>query len=264
MEDDDDLLQHKELGIRHNRPRFGGSGSSELQKELLKARNSWYSLWHRALQNSERYMDCCAAEGVHSLRNLYEDFGDVRAPFTTWWMTKGRHLFAERRPLPKVEMCRKMGDLAHIENMKDKVLLEVPLNVRRSTVIRQINKLLDEAYDGREPVVPRKVSTAIRKLHSSKVRMDTVRRMLAVYECREKFPNVSLYRIAIKTELDIDFQLRSKSPKPMTDEQKRIRYGIEVSRLLRQARLLIENAEAGIFPCIKPPGQEEVDTDEID
>lgn len=69
-----------------------------------------------------------------------------------------------------------------------------------------------------------------------------------------KFPNVSLYRIAIKTELDIDFQQRSKATKPMTDEQKRIRYGIEVSRLLRQARLLIENAEAGVFPCVKPLG----------
>lgn len=264
MEQDDDLLQHKELGIRHNRPRPSASGSPELQKELHKARNSWYSLWHRALQNSERYMECCAAGGVHSLRHLYEDFGDVRLPFTTWWMSTGRHLFAERRPVPKVEMHRKMGDLAHIENMKDRVVLEVPLTLRRSTVIRQINKLLDEAYEGREPVVPRKVSTAIRKLHPSKVRMDTVRRMLSVYECRAKFPNVSLYRIAIKTELDIDFQQRSKATKPMTDAQKRIRYGIEVSRLLRQARLLIENAEAGIFPCTKSLGQEEVDTDEID
>lgn len=264
MEHDDDLLQHKELGIRHNRPRPSASGSPELQKELLKARNSWYSLWHRALQNSERYMECCAAEGAHSLRHLYEDFGDVRLPFTTWWMSTGRHLFAERRPVPKVEMHRKMGDLAHIENMKDRVVLEVPLTLRRSTVIRQINKFLDEAYEGREPVVPRKVSTAIRKLHPSKVRMDTVRRMLAVYECRAKFPNVSLYRIAIKTELDIDFQQRNKATKPMTDEQKRIRYGIEVSRLLRQARQLIENAEAGIFPCVKPLGQEDAEDDDLE
>ena len=264
MEHDDDLLQHKELGIRHNRPRPSPSGNPELQQELLKARNSWYSLWFRALQNSERYMDCCAAEGVHALRHLYEDFGDVRTSFPTWWMGTGRRLFAERRPLPKVEMHRKMSDLVHIENMKDRVVLEVPLNMRRSTAIRQINKLLDEAYGGREPVVPRKVSTAIRKLHPSKVRMDTVRRMLAVYECRAKFPNVSLYRIAIKTELDIDFQQRSKDAKPMTDEQKRIRYGIEVSRLLRQARLLIENAEAGVFPCTKPLGKEEIEDDEID
>lgn len=264
MEQDDDLLQHKELGIRHNRPRPSGSGNSELQQELIKAKNSWYSLWARALQNSERYMDCCAAEGVHSLRHLYEDFGDVRTSFTTWWMSTGRRLFAERRPVPKVEMHCKLADLAHIQNMKDRVVLEVPVTLRRSTVIRQVNKLLDEAYEGREPVAPRKVSTAVRKLYSSKVRMDTVRRMLAVYECRAKFPNVSLYRIAIKTELDIDFQQRSNSTQSMTDEQKRIRYGIEVSRLLRQARLLIENAEAGIFPCIKPLGQEDADADNVD
>lgn len=264
MEHDDDLLQHKELGIRHNRPRPSGSGSPELQKELIKAKNSWYSLWFRTLQNSGRYIACCEAEGVHSLRHLYEDFGDVRTSFVTWWMSTGRHLYAERRPVPKVEMHSKMSDLVHIENMKDRVVLEVPLTLRRSTVIRQINKLLDEAYEGREPVVPRKVSTAIRKLHPSKMRMDTVRRMLDVYECRAKFPDVSLYRIALKTELDIDFQKRGKATKPMTDEQKRIRFGIEVSRLLRQARLLIENAEAGIFPCIKPLEQQEVEGDDID
>ena len=264
MEQDDDLLQHKELGIRHNRPRPSSSGNLELQQELTKAKNSWYSLWFRALQNSGRYMACCEAEGVHSLRHLFEDFGDVRTSFPNWWMTTGRKLFAERRPIPKVEMHSKLNELSHIQTMKDRVVLEVPLTLRRSTVIRQINKLLDEAYKDREPVVPRKVSTAIRKLNSSKMQMDTVRRMLAVYECRVKFPNFSLYRIALKTELDIEFQLRSKTGKPMTDEQKRVRYGIEVSRLLRQARLLIENAEAGIFPCIKPPRQEEVDTDAID
>lgn len=264
MEQDDDLLQHKELGIRHSRPRPSASGNPELQKELLKAKNSWYYWWYRALQNSDSYMACCEAEGVHYLRHLYEDFGDVRTSFTSWWLSKGRHLFAERRPLPKVEMHRKMGDLAHIENMKDRVVLEVPLNMRRSTAIRQINKLLDEAYEGCEPVVPRKVSTAIRKLHPSKVRMDTVRRMLAVYEYRAKFSTVSLYRVAIETELDIDFQQRSKATKPMTDEQKRIRYGIEVSRLLRQARQLIENAEAGIFPCTKPLGQEDAEDDDLE
>lgn len=264
MEQDDDLLQHKELGIRHIRPRPSVSGNLELQQELIKAKNSWYNLWFRTLQNSGRYMDCCEAKGVHSLRHLYEDFGDVRSSFPTWWMTTGRKLFAERRPIPKVEMHSKLNELSHIQTMKDKVVLEVPLTLRRSTVIRQINKLLDEAYEDREPVVPRKVSTAIRKLNSSKMQMETVRRMLTVYECRVKFPNFSLYRIALKTELDIEFQDRTKSAKPMTDEQKRVRYGIEVSRLLRQARLLIENAEAGIFPCIKPLGQEEVDTDAID
>ncbi len=261
MEQDDDLLQHKELGIRHNRARPSTSGNPEWQQELTKAKNSWYSLWFRTLQNSERYMECCAAEGVHSLRHLYEDFGDVRTSFPVWWMSTGRHLFAERRPVPKVEMHSKMADLAHIQNMKDRVVLEVPLTLRRSTVIRQINKLLDEAYEGREPVVPRKVSTALRKLHASKVRLDTVRRMLDVYECRAKLPNASLYRIAINTELDIDFQLRSKSAAPLNEKQKRIRYGIEVSRLLRQARLLIENAEAGVFPCLKPLEQEETDDD---
>jgi hypothetical protein len=262
MEQDDDLLQHKELGIRHNRARPSTSGNPEWQQELTKAKNSWYSLWFRTLQNSERYMECCAAEGVHSLRHLYEDFGDVRTSFPVWWMSTGRHLFAERRPVPKVEMHSKMADLAHIQNMKDRVVLEVPLTLRRSTVIRQINKLLDEAYEGREPVVPRKVSTALRKLHASKVRLDTVRRMLDVYECRAKLPNASLYRIAINTELDIDFQLRSKSAAPLNEKQKRIRYGIEVSRLLRQARLLIANAEAGVFPCLKPLEQEETDDDE--
>ena len=223
-------------------------------KKLVVCSQKWESTFKRILH--AELIGQVVGTGAAAVSNIYA--GDADMVMFPYLNTAAN----EDKPKPALTAAQRSYGAGFKAGLFGTAARVGPVRVRgRSTVIRQINKLLDQAYEGREPVVPRKVSTAIRKLHSSKVRMDTVRRMLAVYECRAKFPNVSLYRIAIKTELDIDFQLRSKSPKPMTDEQKRIRYGIEVSRLLRQARQLIENAEAGIFPCVKPLEKEEPEDD---
>ncbi len=70
------------------------------------------------------------------------DFVDVvNMRFDQWWQSVGRYLFAERKELPQVKVCDRRIDLEEIANLRDKIVIEVPLTLRKSTVVRQINKM---------------------------------------------------------------------------------------------------------------------------
>jgi hypothetical protein len=182
---------------------------------------------------------------------MYGDFGDVvDMRFEQWWRNIGRYLFAERKVIPKVQVHRHRRDLEEITNFRDKIVLEVPLNIRKSTVVRQINKLLKEAYADRE-VIPREQSTARRKLAKSKLRKETITKMLDLYELRIRKPELTLWQLGQRAGIELDLQARSTDGELMTLQQEKIRMGIAVSRYLKQARNLIWNATEGTFPSIK-------------
>ena len=183
---------------------------------------------------------------------MYEDFGDVLATrFESWWQRTGRYLFAERREIPNVQHYTHARDLEQIGNLRNKIVIEVPLTIRRSTVIRKINKILDEAYEGRV-IVPRQQSTARRKLAKSKIRKETVKQMLELTELRAKHPALTLWQLGEKAGLDIDLYSRSTSGQLLSKQAERVRLSIAVSRLLRLGKNLIWNATEGIFPSTKP------------
>jgi len=246
-------LQFKEIPSTLRRPaRVSSERASEISNELKKARSSWYALWFQTLKQSEEYKHCCRLNGKGRLKDLYEDFGDVLATrFESWWQRTGRYLFAERREIPNVQHYTHARDLEQIGNLRNKIVIEVPLTIRRSTVIRKINKILDEAYEGRV-IVPRQQSTARRKLAKSKIRKETVKQMLELTELRAKHPELTLWQLGEKAGLDIDLYSRSTSGQLLSKQAERVRLSIAVSRLLRLGKNLIWNATEGDFPNTKP------------
>jgi hypothetical protein len=234
------------------RPPVSRERQDELSDELRSARNTWYALWYRSLKLSEEYKHCCINNGKGRLKSLYGDFGDVvDMRFDQWWQRIGRYLFAERKAIPIVQYYTHRRELEEITNLRDKVLIEVPLTIRKSTVVRQINKILKAAYEGRD-VVPREQSTARRKLAKSKLRKETVSKMLDIYELRIRKPELTLWQLGERAGIELDLMARSTDGEQMTLQQERIRMGIAVSRYLKQARNLIWNATEGTFPSIKP------------
>ena len=182
---------------------------------------------------------------------MYDDFGDVvDMRFEQWWQHNGRYLFAERKSIPVVQSYTHQRDLETIGRLRDKIVIEVPLTLRKSTVVRQINKILKAAYDGRE-VVPREQSTARRKLAKSKLRKETTNKILDVYELRIKKPNLTLWQLGEQAGIELDLMARSTDGQMLSLQQERIRMGIAVSRYLKQARNLIWNATEGVFPNTK-------------
>lgn len=246
-------LQFKEIPSTLRRQvRVSAERVSEQSDELRKAKSSWYALWFKALQLSEQYKHCCRTNGKGRLKDLYEDFGDViDTRFEIWWQRRGKFLFAERRTIPKVEAYTHIRDLEVIGNLRDKIIIEVPLTIRKSTVVRQINKILKEAYEDRV-IVPRNQSTAKRKLAKSKIRKETVKQMLELITLRAKHPDLTLWQLGEKAGLDIDLYSRTTEVVLLTKQQERIRVSISVSRLLKLGKNLIWNATEGVFPSTKP------------
>ncbi|WP_396190295.1 hypothetical protein [Flavobacterium sp.] len=253
----DDLFEEKNVQLkeipRTLRPRVPASPElqSEFADEMRQAKSSWYGLWYRCLRLSDEYQHCCTNDGKGRLKPIYGDFGDVvDLRFEQWWQRVGRYLFAERKAIPKVQFYTHRRDLEEITNLRDKVVIEVPLTIRKSTVVRQINKILKAAYEGRD-VVPREQSTARRKLAKSKLRKETVSKMLDLYELRARKPELTLWQLGERAGIELDLMARTTDGQQMTLQQERIRMGIAVSRYLKQARNLIWNATEGVFPSIK-------------
>ena len=254
QKNDDQLIQLKEIPrtLRPRQPVLSRERQDELSDELRQARSSWYSLWYRCLKLSDEYTHCCRNNGKGRLKYMYGDFGDITSKgFPLWWQSVGRYLFAERKAIPKVHSYTHRRDLEEIVNLRDKVVIEIPLTIRKSTIVRQINKILKQAYEGRE-IVPREQSTARRKLAKSKLRKETVVKMLDLYELRQRKPDLTLWQLGEAAGIEMDLMARNTDGEIMTLQQERIRMGITVSRYLKQARNLIWNATEGDFPNIKP------------
>lgn len=254
QEKDDLLVQLKEIPrtLRPRPPVPNRERQDELTQEIRLAKRGWYGLWYRCLRLSEEYQHCCKNQGKGRLKLMHGDFGDVvKLPFPQWWQSVGRYLFAERKAIPKVQSYTHRRELEEITSLRDKLVLEIPLTMRKSTAVRQINKFLKQAYEGRD-VVPREQSTARRKLAKSKLRKETAVKILDLYELRHRKPDLSLWQLGEAAGIELDLMARTTDGQQMTLQQERIRMGIAVSRYLSQGRNLIWNATEGKFPSIKP------------
>ena len=242
--------QHEPLPNKHIRGSFSrGLGLSEEIREAKKTPIYW---WFLTLQASDEYLLCCRNQGKGKLANLYKDFGDVdKKSFAQWWSNQGRKIFAERKKLKKVEAIEERSQLERLRIVDDRLIIEVPLTLRRQTAIRQIGKALQKAYESRDPVNIWEQSTAKRQVIKSKMRMTTVEMLLRVWQIRNEHPTLSNYEIGQKAKIDLDILARTTDGDQLDDALERRRMTIAVSRYLKQAKNLIANAEKGIFPSLQ-------------
>lgn len=224
-----------------------------LNEEIREARNTPIYWWFMTLQASEDYLQCCRNIGKGRLANLYKDFGDIdKKSFAQWWTAHGRKTFAERKKLKRVEVIEERGQLERLAIHEDRLIIEVPLTLRRQTAIRQIGKELKKAYEGRDINIWQQ-STAKRQIVKSKIRMSTVETLLRVWKIRDENPGFSNYQVGVKAGIDMDLLARTTDGEEIDDAFERRRMTIAVSRYIKQAKNLIANAENGIFPSLHEP-----------
>lgn len=228
----------------------------ELPEEIELARYTPAYWWFRCLEASDEYRTCCRHNGKGELAETYKLFGNIfeYRNFDTWWLKQGRYLFIQKQPLKKV----KEVDVEKLKRFKvdgDKLLLEIPLTLRKQTAMRQIGAFLKIAYEGRNIDI-QQTSTAKIKFVKSKIQMSTVERLLKIHRLRERYPRLSLSKLGFRAGIELDLFARMTDAVDINansdkDTEAR-RMTIAVSRYLKQARHLIDNAEHGIFPSIKP------------
>jgi len=247
----EEIDQYELLPNKHIRGSFSrGLGLNEEIREAKKTPIYW---WFLTLQASDEYLLCCRNQGKGKLANLYKDFGDIdKKSFAQWWANQGRKIFAERKKLKKVEVIEDGRQLERLSIHEDRLIIEVPLTLRRQTAIRQIGKELKKVYESRDVVDIWEQSTAKRQVIKSKMRMSTVEILLNVLRIRNEHPTLSNYEIGQKARIDLDILARTTDGDQIDEALERRRMQIAVSRYLDQAKNLIANAELGIFPSIKP------------
>lgn len=223
--------------------------TTDLKDEIEKAKDSYAYWWFMCLQANDQYMACCRSGGRGELAETYASFGNVSGHFADWWVKRGRHIFREQRPLKEVKVIANQNELNKIELTKDQLILNIPLTMRRQTVVRQINKLLKSTYLGREINI-QKTSTAQVKFVKSKIRFTTIKLLLNIAYLRKRYPKYTLLQIGNKANLQLDLYARS-GDELLEEADENRRMTIAVSRYSGQARNLIENAGRGIFPSIK-------------
>jgi hypothetical protein len=222
-----------------------------IQEELDKAKQSYGFWWFRCLQASEDYLECCRTGGVGELGGMYADFGNVETSFSSWWIKRGRRLFAEEAPLRDIQQITDEDSLNQLRIRDDRIIVEIPLQMRKITAIRKINKLLKQAH-GEQPVDIWAASSARRQRIKSKVRMKTVELLLKLYSLRKRFPDMTLYELGKRAGVELDLMARTTHGESIHLELEKRRMTIAVSRYLKQAGYLIDNAAKGIFPKIAP------------
>lgn len=223
-----------------------------INEELKEARKSPGYWWYQALRLNDDYRYCCQHDGKGPLSALYRDFGDVfEMEFDRWWIRNGRKLFTETKLFKKVRALENQAQLDMTAWDNNKLIIEIPLTLRRQTAMRQVGKLVKKAYEGRVIDVMAQ-STARRKIIKTKMRMSTVEQLLRVLEVRIKNPTMTLNQVGVTAGVELDLMARNKEEE-ITVAMERRRMTIAVGRLLNQARNLVTNAGLGKFPSIKKP-----------
>lgn len=223
-----------------------------LSDEIRAARESPAYWWFQCLNASDDYRYCCANNGKGELADTFKKFGDVfEHHFDIWWRKQGRFLFIQQKPLKTVSAITTDTELGKVRIDKDRLLLEVPLTMRKQTAMRKISQLLKTAYEGREIDI-QKSSSAEVKFIKSRVRMTTVEQLLKIHRVRERYPRISLYEVGVRAGVELDLFARTTDGEILDETVERRRMTIAVSRNLAQARNLIDNAAHGVFPSLKP------------
>ena len=228
-----------------------GQTTAGIGGEIRDARNSPLYWWYECLRASDEYQLCCKQGGKGFLADMYQDFGNVfEGSFAQWWVKHGRKIFAERKPLKKVQQILSRRELGELAIREDRMVIEIPLTLRKQTAMRQIGRILKTAYEDRQGDIWRQ-STARRQVIKSKVRMGTVEMLLKVLRLRNEYPQLTNYEIGVKAGIDLDLLARDTTGDYISIGLERRRMTIAVSRYLKQARNLIANAEKGVFPSLQ-------------
>lgn len=213
-----------------------------------------------------------AGEGAADVWQTFMDIGDVyKTHYRDWWLTTGLWLFGQHSARPRAE---KIGTLkpnsmdheilteynqalvSFINNKfaqqgkPNSLILSVPLLEKRTTVIKQINKLLDTARDQLDEDPPQPEYQIV----INKMRYKRLLAGLRLVYMKAAKPNDELWRVA--TRAGISHTHGKLDPlaqkKDLKSAQSRRMLTIMASRLLHDTLVISENAARGTFPCIKP------------
>jgi hypothetical protein len=220
-------------------------GNEIARSQYLAASEGLLALWWTALSESDDYARALKGELDEPWASMAKDFGPLEKNFVLWWVTRGRHLFADT--IYKGEV--RQFDLKHLPDtdpLHPAIYVEIPLGLSRSQITREFNKLLDAVLgdDEDRPRPPKR-----RKFYKDqRLKLPTIKNMLAVWRLRKQ--GMDWHDIGQQLKLSATFAANSNDDEDTAKDKRRL-MSITTQRLHRMAAALIENAARGDFPRIK-------------
>ena len=158
-------------------------------------------------------------------------------------------MFSERRWYPKVRAIDQEEAFNKLNiDERNFLILDVPLNLTRVTILEQINDILSKHHLGKDLDI-RAQSSAIVQLETNRLQHKTVPILVNVAEILFRNPNMSLYQIAQKAKLAEHHLGRSVS-EALSEREEKQRREMAASRYKEQAERLVYNAARLKFPSI--------------
>jgi hypothetical protein len=243
---------HRPEGLRKRREELERQEKQQIEEALA----SLYYWWWLVIQESEDFQK--AIKRRHKdpdVIRVAEAFGPLgRRDFGPWWLYKGRRIFAQREALPRVRAMESGERAMPINAERAKLYLEIPLTLKRSTVVRKINAFLNQHYGvkGRPQHNVFAHSTALLDINkSSKVRITTVQQVYALWQRRKQHPAETWVTTGEALRISPVF-INNERTSPYDRAYNDRMMTLSVQRLYRKAEALIYWAARGDFPCTKP------------
>jgi len=204
------------------------------------------------------------------LARIFQKFGNIYdITFEDWWRQTGATVFQEQSGPPKVvEITEDMSNLR--ETRFGTILLQVPLDLSRVTIQRQISRILKQ-YGEQRPRSKLEISTSEFPIHPARYRMHilqamheahclhreliekpaALRKLASTLDERKEWKlryeqRADLFRIGKLLRISPNNEKLIGDEKTIKDKQNRMR--ASVSRYLRRAHQLISHVEYGRFP----------------
>lgn len=214
----------------------------------------------------------------------YDLIGDVNcALFRQWWLQKGLTVFGNPYTKPKLReitvlqggeethvsaIARKLQlglvEQRQIEGLSATLLVSVPLDLKRTEIMRKFRELLDQYKDKDLGMTDQsKIKLMGKRFHAN-----AMFKGLKLLWFKAAKPKWELWRLGAKSELSESYSkvLNPAAPRRTTvavEMDDRIIMSKITFRALHRFESIVENAARGKFPCDAPVDQLEFDYAEI-
>ena len=183
------------------------------------------------------------------IAETYDLVGDLGTRFfSQWWSDTGSRIFAESRRPAKVRQVSIEG-IDTIELYDKSVLLEIPLTIRKETILKQVKDLLNEMHEGRALDLAA-TSQATLKLHTKRYRLRTMESEYWVLLYRLLYEDIEIWRIGDRLQVAPHLRVRGvdRGGYPVNQSSPFDKLHSLTGRYLYKARHMLLNAERGSFP----------------
>ena len=180
---------------------------------------------------------------------VYDLVGDLSdGHFGRWWRETGSKIFAEAQRPAKVRPVD-IDSTEGIELYEKSVLLEIPLTIRKETILKQVKELLNERHEGRALNLAA-TSNAALQLHTKRYRLRTMEHEYWVLLYRLLYEEIEIWRIGDRLQVAPHLRVRGveRQVYPINKSSPFDKLHSLTGRYLYKAKNMLMQAERGSFP----------------